>query len=84
MTRKYQKEKYNNRYVNEKSKFSEKAGGVEKKTLYRKQNLLKRGIIHWIANIKVGIETGKLNRYPLFMCSKYGSYSLLVRVGVGV
>ena len=64
--------------------FRKKPAEVEKKTLYRKQNLLKRGIIHWIANIKVGIETGKLNRYPLFMCSKNGSYSLLVRVGVGV
>ena len=32
MTRKYQKEKYNNRYENEKKyKLSEKAGGVNKK-----------------------------------------------------
>lgn len=31
MTRKYQKEKYNDRYENKKYKLSEKAGGVKKK-----------------------------------------------------
>ena len=35
MTRKYQKEKYNNRYENEKKdKISEKAGGVKKEKLH--------------------------------------------------
>ena len=39
MTRKYQKEKYNNRYENEKKdKISEKAGGVKRKTSYRKKS----------------------------------------------
>ncbi len=31
MTRKYRKEKYNDRYENKKYKLSEKAGGVKKK-----------------------------------------------------
>ena len=32
---------------------------------------MKRGNIHWITqNIKVGIETRKLIRYPLFMRRK--------------
>ena len=35
MTRKYQKEKYNNRYENEKKdKISEKAGGVKKEKFH--------------------------------------------------
>ena len=42
MTRKYQKEKYNNRYENEKKdKISEKAGGVKKEKFHMLQALIK-------------------------------------------